>query len=160
MAALPNHDAAISMRPIGFVRGGRAEATKDHWGDNQCWIDLDARFSPDALTGIQDVSHLEVLFYFHLDADEPIEWGSRHPRGRQDWPRVGIFAQRGRMRPNRIGASICRVTEVRGTSVSVQGLDAVNGTPVLDIKPVWRGYLPRTEVREPAWAGEIMASYW
>ena len=153
-------DDGIPMHPIGLVRGGRVQATKDHWGDNRCWIDLDARFSADAFAGLQEVSHIEVLFYFHIDADEPVEWGARHPRGRQDWPRVGIFAQRGRMRPNRIGASICRLIEVRQTSVAVLGLDAVDGSPVLDIKPVWRGYLPTTEVREPGWAAEIMSSYW
>jgi tRNA (Thr-GGU) A37 N-methylase len=64
------------------------------------------------------------------------------------------------MRPNRIGASICMLTDVQGTSVAVRGLDAVDASPVLDIKPVWLGYLPRTQVREPEWAAEIMSAYW
>jgi len=67
--------------------------------------------------------------------ESKIETGARHPRNREDWPLVGIFAQRGRMRPNRIGASICELIAVNATSIVVRGLDAVDGTPVLDIKP-------------------------
>jgi tRNA-Thr(GGU) m(6)t(6)A37 methyltransferase TsaA len=149
------------MTPIGFVRGGRKEATKDGWGPNRSRIELDsARFGPDALAGLDQLSHIEVIFYFHLHADEPTETGARHPRDRADWPKVGIFAQRGRMRPNRVGFTVCRVLAVRGTSVEVEGLDAVDGTPVLDIKPVWSGNAPRGDFREPAWAKELMAAYW
>ncbi|SNT18550.1 tRNA (Thr-GGU) A37 N-methylase [Noviherbaspirillum humi] len=151
----------IRMTPIGFVRGGRREATKDGWGSNRSRLELDAaRFAPDSLAGIEDLSHVEVVFYFHVDADEPMETGARHPRNRSDWPSVGIFAQRGRMRPNRIGVSVCRVLGVHGLAIEVEGLDAVDGTPLLDIKPVWEGYLPRGELRQPAWSRELMANYW
>jgi tRNA-Thr(GGU) m(6)t(6)A37 methyltransferase TsaA len=151
----------FTMRPIGFVRGGRAEATKDHWGNNRSRIELDAaQFGSESLAGLDQLSHIEVLFFFHLHADEPTETGARHPRERKDWPKVGIFAQRGRMRPNRIGLSTCRVVGVKGLSVEVEGLDAVDGTPVLDIKPVWSGNAPRGTFREPEWAKELMANYW
>jgi tRNA (Thr-GGU) A37 N-methylase len=73
---------------------------------------------------------------------------------------VGIYAQHGRMRPNRIGVSVGRVLGVDGTAVDVEGLDADDGTPRLDIKPVWTGYLPRGEFREPDWARDIMSRYW
>jgi tRNA-Thr(GGU) m(6)t(6)A37 methyltransferase TsaA len=149
------------MRPIGFVRGGRHEATKDHWGKNRPRIELDpTQFGPEALAGLDQLSHIEVLFYFHLHADEPTETGARHPRERKDWPKVGIFAQRGRMRPNRIGLGICRVIAVDGLAIEVEGLDAVDGSPVLDIKPYWSANAPRGTVREPAWARELMANYW
>ena len=151
----------LTMTPIGTVRGGRREATKDGWGGNRCRLALDpARFGPEALMGLEAHSHVEVLFFFHVDANEPAETGARHPRGRADWPRVGIFAQHGRMRPNRIGASVCRLLAVDGLALELEGLDAVDGTPVLDIKPVWREYLPREAVRQPDWAGELMARYW
>lgn len=151
----------IIFRPIGYVRGGRREATKDGWGNNRSRIELDAAlFKPDALFGIEDLSHIEVLFYFHLHTDEPTEFGARHPRDRTDWPVVGIFAQRGRMRPNRLGLSTCRVVKVEGIAIEVEGLDAVDGTPILDIKPVWKGNEPRGEIREPTWASEIMSKYW
>jgi tRNA-Thr(GGU) m(6)t(6)A37 methyltransferase TsaA len=151
----------FTMTPIGFVRGGRKEATKDHWGDNRSRIELNAgEFGPEALAGVDQLSHIEVIFYFHLHADEPTERGARHPRERADWPKVGIFAQRGRMRPNRIGLTTCRVISVKGLSIEVEGLDAVDGTPVLDIKPVWSGNAPRGDFREPEWSREIMANYW
>jgi len=73
---------------------------------------------------------------------------------------VGIFAQRGKNRPNRLGVSVCEITGVAGRNLHVRGLDAIDGTPVLDIKPVLSGFLPRGELREPAWAREIMKDYW
>jgi tRNA (Thr-GGU) A37 N-methylase len=149
------------MEPIGYVRGGRAEATQDNWGANLSVLELrPERFTAAAVAGLDEVSHLEVVFYFHLHTDEPLEVGARRPRGRSDWPAVGIFAQHGRMRPNRMGESICRLLRIRGLRLEVEGLDAVDGTPLLDIKPVWSGYLPRGTVREPAWARELMANYW
>ena len=151
----------FTMKPVGFVRGGRSEATKDHWGDNRSRIELDtAQFGPEALAGLDQLSHIEVFFVFHLHADEPTERGARHPRDRTDWPKVGIFAQRGRMRPNRIGFTVCRIVAVKGTQIEVEGLDAVDGTPVLDIKPVWSGNALRGAFREPQWAKELMANYW
>lgn len=151
----------IVMTPIGRVSGGRAKATKDDWGRNRCSIVLrDDLLSPDAVKGLDAHSHVEVVFHFHIDADEPIEAGARHPRGRTDWPEVGIYAQHGRMRRNRIGVSICRLLKVDGLTIEVEGLDAVDGTPVLDIKPVWSGYRPRGAFREPDWARELMANYW
>jgi tRNA (Thr-GGU) A37 N-methylase len=149
------------MKPIGYVRGGRTEPTQDNWGANRSRLELlPAQFTAAAVAGLDEVSHLEVLFYFHLHADEPIELGARRPRGRPDWPAVGIFAQHGRMRPNRMGLSVCRLVRIRGLSLEVEGLDAVDGTPLLDIKPVWSGYLPRGPIREPAWAQELMGGYW
>jgi tRNA (Thr-GGU) A37 N-methylase len=77
-----------------------------------------------------------------------------------EWPRVGIFAQRPKDRPNRIGVSVCRLLGVDGLELRVAGLDAVDGTPVLDVKPVMREFLPRGEIHQPAWATELMKDYW
>ena len=118
------------------------------------------RFGPEALAGLSDFSHLEVIFHFDQVAESEINAGARHPRGRTDWPLVGIFTQRGRNRPNRIGVSICRLLSVEGTRLKVRGLDAVDGTPVLDIKPVMTGFLPRGEIHEPEWVSELMKDYW
>jgi len=92
--------------------------------------------------------------------DADIERGARHPRGRTDWPKVGIFAQRGKNRPNRIGLTVARILGMEGTTLHLAGLDAIDGSPVLDVKPWMRGFAPRGETREPAWAGEIMRNYW
>jgi tRNA (Thr-GGU) A37 N-methylase len=153
--------AAYRIEAVGRVSGGREAAEDDEWGDSRARIELDAdRFTGEALAGLAEFSHAEIVFLFDRVGDEEIEFGARHPRGREDWPRVGIFAQRGKNRPSRIGVSICSVVAVDGLAVEVEGLDAIDGTPVLDIKPVIRGFLPRGEVRQPDWAGEIMENYW
>ena len=149
------------IEAIGHVHGGREAAEDDDWGASRSRIELDAeRFASDALAGLHEFSHIEVVFLFDRVGVDEIVTGARHPRGRSDWPRVGIFAQRGKNRPNRIGLSICEVLAVDGLIVEVRGLDAIDGTPVLDIKPVMSGFLPRGEIREPGWAREIMANYW
>jgi tRNA (adenine37-N6)-methyltransferase len=151
----------IVMRPIGWVRGGRIEADDDGWDAESCAIELDAsRFGPASLQGLDAFSHVEVVYHFHGVSEDDVVLGARHPRGRTDWPSVGIFAQRGRVRPNRIGVTVCPVDGVDGTVLRVRGLDAIDGTPVLDLKPYLLGFAPRGELREPAWCAEIMADYW
>jgi tRNA (Thr-GGU) A37 N-methylase/3-hydroxyisobutyrate dehydrogenase-like beta-hydroxyacid dehydrogenase len=151
----------ITMTAIGVVRGGRSGMEKDGWDGVRATIALDAsRFGPEALAGVGELSHIEVLFHFHAGRDEPTETGSRRPRGRADLPEVGIFAQRARMRPNRIGTTVCRVLRVHGTTIDVEGLDAIDGTPVLDIKPAWRAFDARGERREPPWVDALMVDYW
>lgn len=152
---------SMSITPIGHVRGGRAEAIDDDWGASRAVIELDAaRFTADALAGLSDFSHAEVIFVFDQVPPEKIETGARRPRGRSDWPLVGIFAQRGKNRPNRIGLTTARIVEVNGTRVTVEGLDAIDGTPVLDIKPVMAEFLPRGDVIQPDWSRELMLEYW
>ena len=119
------------------------------------------RNSPRSLfEGLADFSHVEVVFLFHRVQESEIVTGSRHPRNRSDWPKVGIFAQRGKNRPNRIGVTICRLLSVENLSLEVAGLDAINGTPVLDIKPYMLEFAARGEIRQPEWARELMAGYW
>jgi tRNA-Thr(GGU) m(6)t(6)A37 methyltransferase TsaA len=142
------------------VVGGRVDPVDDGWDAEECAIVLADRFDPSALAGLDAFSHLEVVYRFHLVDEADVVVGARHPRGRADWPAVGIFAQRGRVRPNRLGVSVCRILGVDGRRVRVRGLDAVDGTPVLDLKPVLTGFLPRGEVVEPPWAVAIMAGYW
>jgi tRNA-Thr(GGU) m(6)t(6)A37 methyltransferase TsaA len=112
------------------------------------------------VAGLDAFSHLDVLYVFHLVEPGDVNLGARHPRGRTDWPRVGIFAQRAKARPNRIGVTTCALVGVAGLELRVRGLDAVDGTPVLDIKPYMAEFGPRGDVREPAWARELMANYW
>jgi len=150
----------IVLLPVGQVRGGRVQPEDDSWDLEEATIELDSRFAPDALAGLADFSHIEVVFHFDRVAEAQINTGARHPRERADWPLVGIFAQRGKARPNRIGVSICRLLSVEGLRLKVRGLDAIDGTPVLDIKPVMKGFLPRGEIKEPVWATELMKDYW
>ncbi|GAA5066658.1 SAM-dependent methyltransferase [Roseibacterium beibuensis] len=151
----------ITMRPIGRVVSDRTEPIDDDWDSIAARIELDpAQFTPEALMDLDSFSHAEIVFLFDRVPDAKIETGARHPRGNPDWPRIGIFAQRGKNRPNRIGATACRVLKVDGLTLHVAGLDAINGTPVLDIKPVMSGFAPRGRVTEPDWASELMQGYW
>lgn len=150
----------FAIEPIAYVRGGRAEAVDDDWDRETAVIELTPDFSADAIAGLGDFSHAEIAFVFDKVPPEKIETGARHPRNRADWPLVGIFAQRGKNRPNRIGITVCRIERVEGNRIYVRGLDAIDGTPVIDIKPVLREFLPRGEVRQPDWASELMAGYW
>lgn len=151
---------AFDIEPIGFVRGGRAAAIDDDWDREAAIVELEPRFGPEALAGLDAFSHVEIAFVFDQVPPEKIETGARHPRNRTDWPLVGIFAQRGKNRPNRIGITVCAIEQVEGTRLHVRGLDAIDGTPVIDIKPVLREFLPRGELRQPDWASELMAEYW
>lgn len=153
-------DGTFKIRPIGHVRSTRREAIDDNWDAEQATIMLADGYGEDSLAGLDGFSHVEVLFLFDQVPAERIETGARHPRGRSDWPMVGIFAQRGKNRPNRIGLTTCRLLRVSGRSLEVAGLDAIDGTPVIDIKPVMREFLPRDQVSQPAWSHELMAGYW
>lgn len=149
------------IQPVGHVVGGREEVRDDEWGLVEARIVLDpARFRPGCLAGLESFSHLEVVYHLHRVEPERVETGARRPRNNPAWPVVGIFAQRGKNRPNCLGVSVCRVLGVDGLAIEVRGLDAVDGTPVLDIKPVMSGFLPRGAFREPAWARDIMQHYW
>jgi tRNA (adenine37-N6)-methyltransferase len=148
------------LTPVAIVTGGRFEPIDDSWDSVESALEFDESFDPEALAGLEAFSHIEVIFVFDRVAPEAIHRGARHPRGRVDWPRVGIFAQRGKDRPNRLGVTMCRLLGVEGRRVRVRGLDAIDGTPVIDVKPVMREFLPRGEIAEPEWASELMKAYW
>ena len=146
--------------PVAYVEATRAEAVDDHWGETESCILLTEEFDESALDGLEEFSHVEVLFFFHRVPPEKIVKGARHPRNNRDWPEIGIFAQRGKARPNRFGSTIARVIGRDGRRLYVAELDAIEGTPVVDIKPVMGEFLPRTPLRQPGWASELMRDYW
>lgn len=150
----------FTLSPIATVKNVRREIEDDDWGKVVSVVELDSAFSEEALFQIEYFSHVEIFFVFHLVEDTKIERGARHPRNNKDWPKAGIFAQRGKNRPNRLGATICKVLKREGNQLFVQGLDAIDGTPVLDIKPVMKEFLPREAVTQPEWATELMKNYW
>lgn len=156
-----SESGAVVCHPVGRVIGGRGEVFDDEWGEVAAIIRLDgARFGPEALAGLDAFSHLEIVYHFDRVPPEKIETGARHPRGNKDWPLAGIFAQRGKNRPNRLGVSRCRLLKTEGLDIHVTGLDAVDGTPVLDIKPYMTEFGPAGEVTQPEWATEIMRNYY
>jgi tRNA (adenine37-N6)-methyltransferase len=151
---------SVQLEPVGQVISEIQNHRDERWGIVTAEIRLDGtRFEPAALEGLQEFSHVEIFFQFDQLSDSELEH-RRHPRENPNWPKVGIFAQRGRKRPNRIGATICEIVSVNGLSLHVRGLDAFNGSPVLDIKPVMAEFLPDKKiVRQPPWAQELMTTY-
>lgn len=150
----------LELDVVARVRGGRTETDDDDWGSVEAEIVLDPAYPHAALAGLDQFSHAVIVFHFDLIDPETIVVGARRPRGRADWPEVGIFAQRGSPRPNRLGVTTVEILGVEGGVVRVRGLDAIDGTPVVDIKPVMSGFEPRGPIREPDWAREIMKDYW
>ncbi|MFC2064210.1 tRNA (N6-threonylcarbamoyladenosine(37)-N6)-methyltransferase TrmO [Chloroflexota bacterium] len=152
---------SITLKPIGFVQNELNKRHKGNWEKTISEIKLVEPFTADSLLGLDSFSHAEILFFFDRVTEDMIQTGSGPPRKNPDWPEVGIFSQRGYTRPNRLGATIVRILAVNGKSVTVKGLDALNGTPVIDIKPLMREFLPPDkDINQPSWADELMKSYW
>ena len=113
----------------------------------------------EAFNGIEDFSHLEIIYYFDKVEPDTIIYSGR-PRGNPAYPDVGILGQRKKDRPNRIGLCTVELIAHKGRSIEVKYLDAIDGTPVLDIKPVFREYGIKSEIRQPAWVADLMKDYW
>ena len=152
----------MELHPIGRVEGGRDEWAEDAWADVKATIRLDAEtFTPGAVTGLEHFSHLEVVFVFDRVDQAAIRPNEPRPaRGNPAWPPIGVFAHRGPFRPNRLGVSRCRLLRVDGLDLHIQGLDALHGTPVLDVKPYHAEFGVRGTVVQPAWTTELMAAYY
>ena len=148
----------VDIHQVGVVRSPRREVTDDDWGSVSSVIELNPKvYEPTATLGLADYSHLEVVYLF--DRATSVCRGSQHPRLNPDWPEVGILAQRGPNRPNHLGVTTCELVAVDGLTVTVRGLDAIDDTPVLDLKPYLPGFAPRGAVREPWWSTELMRNY-
>jgi tRNA-Thr(GGU) m(6)t(6)A37 methyltransferase TsaA len=143
---------------IGVVHNEVKEPTDAGWGGVVSEIVLDERLR-DGLDGIEAFSHLVVVYWMHRAAEaEPVRM-RRRPQGRQDMPVVGIFAQRARHRPNPIGVTAVRLLRRDKNRLIVRGLDAIHGTPVVDVKP----YVPQFDAAEspqvPEWVDRLMERY-
>jgi tRNA-Thr(GGU) m(6)t(6)A37 methyltransferase TsaA len=152
--------ATWTVTAIGTVTSSRTEAIDDDWGGVTATITLALPLDERSVAGLEEFSHVEVVFLFDRVDLDTVCLHSRHPRGNRDWPEVGILAQRAKDRPNRIGLSTCELVAVDGASIVVRGLDAIDGTPVLDVKPYMQEFGPRGDVRQPAWSHELMRGYW
>jgi len=150
--------ADIEVRPIGVVRCPVAEPRDDDWGEVVSEVCFDRDLTP-GLAGIEQFSHGLVVFWMHRSSFRADTDLVRRPRGRDDMPQLGIFAQRAKHRPNPIGVTAVRVVGLRGAVVSVKGLDAVDGTPVLDFKPYVPAFDARGDATVPEWMGRLMVGY-
>lgn len=151
---------SFQVVPIAHVIGGRATPTDDYWGGTRAIIRVDAKqFTTDAVTGLDDFSHLEIVFRFHLTDPTDLHLGARSARDNPAWPKVGILGHRNMRRINWLGVSRCRLLKIDGLDLHVEDLDAVDGTPVLDIKPWFAEMGPRGQIRQARWSSEMLTNY-
>jgi tRNA-Thr(GGU) m(6)t(6)A37 methyltransferase TsaA len=147
------------VTPVGWVRSPRRNpADTDRWGSVMSTVEVDQRFGDECLIGLADFSHVEIVFVFDRAVERNDYRGAATGPGSKRLPRVGIFCSRGPNRPNRIGVSTCRLVGVDKRELTVAGLDAVDGTPVLDIKPIMIEMLP-PDVRQPDWVSVLLRDY-
>ncbi|UED83778.1 SAM-dependent methyltransferase [Streptomyces profundus] len=149
----------FAITPIGTVRNDRTDIQHtDNWGAVRSTITVDERFGEACLQGLDGFSHVEVLFVFDQFPEVDDHREPRPYRGRSDLPPVGVFAGRGPRRPNRIGVTCCAIESVHGRSLMVVGLDAVSGTPVIDLKPAMVEF-GAVDIRQPEWVSDLMSEY-
>jgi len=94
------------IEPVAFVNNNRKEILDDNWGSILSAIELAENIDVSAIKGIEEFSHLEIVFYFNKVEDNKIQYEARHPRNNQNYPKVGIFAQRGKNGPNKMGITM------------------------------------------------------
>ena len=163
----------MQIAPIGTVRSSVAEPHFFKNGKNQglaqephnhpshesivAEIVLDPQWE-ELLDGIEGYSHLMVLYWPHLLMPEQRQIRKVHPMGRSDIPLKGIFATRSPARPNPILVTIARLLQRKGNRLVVQGLEAVDGSPVIDIKPHIQGFNAANDpVIVPDWMAQLQA---
>lgn len=147
----------IILQPIGYVRNDVIERQDTSWGENCSTIVLKEQYYT-GLEGIQDFSHAIILYHLNQAKYDPDKHLKRRPQNREDMPLVGIFSQRGKDRPNRIGLTSVQILTADDKSLVVKGLDAIDGTPVLDIKPYYPVY-DKKEAIVPDWVDRLMEHY-
>ena len=150
--------AINELKPVGYVNNSRKDTTDDNWAEVISKIELAEHIPTESLDEIETFSHLHIIFYFHKS--EKTLFGAGHPRGNKDYPKVGIFAQRKKDRPNHLGLTTVKLLKHEGRVLTVSHLDAIDGTPVIDIKPVVKEFLPTDEIRQPDWSTDLMKKYW
>lgn len=141
----------VEIKPIGMVRNEAKSGRAGSWRELVSEIIIDPEHS-EALYRLEDFSHIYVLFYLH-EMDRPFRT-KIHPRGNPRYPLMGAFATRTPNRPSRIGLTLCKLESREGNILTVRGLDAFDGSPVLDIKP-YTHFPVEGEVRLPEWAVEL-----
>lgn len=154
MSTQGNIGIDIAIKSIGVIRSEKMDPSKPGWEKGLISeIVLDSRLE-EFTQGLKEFSHIIVVFWMHKLSPERDVPSKIHPRGRQDLPLVGLFATHAPMRPNPIGVSIVKLVECQGNVLKVQGLDAIDGTPVIDIK----SYLPSNQIHDarfPEWVYKL-----
>ena len=149
----------IKLNPVAYVKNARLTPTDDFWEDVISEIELADDIPMESFNNIAGFSHLEIIYYFDKVNRNDIVFSGR-PRGNPHYPLTGIFAQRKKDRPNTIGLCTVELLEHNGRTLKVKYLDAIDGTPILDIKPVFEEFNPKGKTKQPEWVSDLMKNYW
>ena len=144
----------IILKPIGIVSSEVKGPMSGGWQEVTSEIVIEEGLS-ESLEGLEEFSHIIVVYWMHQVPTAGRPPSKVHPRGRADLPLVGLFATRAPYRPNPLGVSVARLVERRGNILTVEGLDAIDGTPVIDIKPYMPHYDGPPDVRVPDWVTKL-----
>ncbi len=140
----------LQLLPIGWVRNSVTDPRPSGWETVESELHVLPEFAQ-GLKGLEEFSHIIVFFWLHLVPQELRAAGQLHPGERGDLPLVGTFATRSQLRPNPLGMAVAPLLGVQGTVLRVRGLDAIDGTPLLDLKPYLPPYDAHQQVRMPSW---------
>ncbi len=149
----------LEIQPIGLVVGGRAEISDDHW-TGMAIIRLNENYPAEVVQGLDQFSHLVVVWHFHRASESEVALHARSPRGNPAWPATGTFVHRNHRRPNQLAQSFPRLLKVDGLDLHVTDLDAIDGTPIYDLAPYFAEMGPRGVIRQPTWPAEMLRNYW
>lgn len=159
---MPVHKGALSMnitlKPVAFVKNEVTDKKDDSWGNDTSKIVLEDELVG-GLKGLEEFSHAIIVYYLDkadFDKDTNLQ---RRPRNREDMPLLGIFSQRAKDRPNNIGITSVEIVSVSDKELVVKGLDAIDNTPVLDIKPYFPMYDCKKDCKVPQWVNRLMTGY-
>lgn len=148
----------IELNSIGFVRNSVNDKKDIGWGDDVSRIVID-RIYEQGLIGLNEFSHILVVYYLDKAKFDINKHLVRRPQGRDDMPIVGILSQRAKDRPNPIGVTAVKIIKVEKNVITVKGLDAVDNTPVLDIKPYYPAFDRQEQATVPDWVNILMKDY-
>ena len=146
---MTNELSGMTLKAVGVVRNEIKKPVHQGWEKVVSDIVIDSSLT-EALDGLEEFSHIIVLYWMNRAARAVISY-KIHPKGNQGLPLVGLFATRSPNRPNPVGKATVRLLQRRGNILRVEGLDAIDGTPVIDVKPYIPGYDSVTNARVPQW---------
>ncbi|MFF8786815.1 TrmO family methyltransferase [Streptomyces sp. NPDC015125] len=150
----------IEVETIATVVGGHLTPADDYQGGVESIIRLHEKYGPQTLAGLEGFSHLVATWHFHLASPSDVAWHLRSPRGNPAWPQTGMHAHRNHRRTNQLAISYPRLLKIEGLDLHVTDLDAVDGTPLIDLGPWYPAMAPRGEVFAPEYVAEMLANYW
>ena len=148
----------IIIEPVGYVSSPVSERMDENWGKVKSKIILEPEFAG-ALLGLEDFSHAIIVSYLHEANYEKEKHLQRRPRNLKTMPMLGIFSQRAKNRPNPIGITAVRILKAGNDYLEIKGLDAIDKTPILDIKPYYPHYDKIDEAKVPEWVNILMKGY-